>query len=72
MRPYGIHIPEEVNRVACERGKEDGSETVEGDDNQETPANGAHTPINKYAEVLDNDRRLDEAKTNVVDNNGQP
>lgn len=72
MRPYGIRIPEEANRIARKRGKEDGGETVEGDDNQETPANGAHTLIDKDTEVLDNNGRLDEAKTNVVDNNGQP
>ena len=72
MRPYGVRVPEEVNGVACESGKEDGGETIEGDDNQERPTNSAHTPINKDAEVLDNDGRLDEAKTSVVDNNGQP
>lgn len=72
MRPFGVGIPEEVKGVACEGGKEDGGETVEGDDNQERPTNDAHTLIDEDAEVLYNDGRLDEAKTGVVDNNCQP
>jgi hypothetical protein len=72
MRPYGVHIPEKAKGVACESGKEDGGKTVEGDDNQKRPTNGAHTLVDKDAEVLDNDGRLDEAKANVVDNNSLP